>query len=267
MKSSRSGSESWQTVSLCDAHVHVGYFDRKGFDAPFYYSPRRICTVMKKCGVEEFVYSSTSMQTHGVVFADVHREMREVKKLFGAGAHPFLWVTGAYLKEDPTLSALDMGFYEGVKLHGLETDWLNSFSVELESVLSKVEIMRLPVMVHTCGLESSRPLNWLSHAQRHESVNFNFAHGCPIAEAIICLREARNVFVDTACMSDKDLSAICETEVCDRILWGTDFPTLSAKVGDSRLTADYRRSVEKIAKSQRECFARAFRLYLKGRSL
>ena len=264
MKSSRSGSESLPTVKICDAHVHVGYFDRKGWDAPFYYSPRRICAVLKKCGVEEFVYSSTSMQVRGIVFKDVHREMREVKKLFGAGAHPFLWVTEAYLKEDPTLSALDMGFYEGVKLHGLETDWLNSFSTELESVLSKAEIMRLPVMVHTCGLASSRPLNWLSHAQRHESINFNFAHGCPIAEARICLREARNVFVDTACMSDKDRLALCEAEVSDRILWGTDFPTLAAKVGDSRLTAAYRRSVEKIAKSQRESFARTFHRYLKG---
>ncbi len=267
MKSLRSGSESWQTVSLCDVHVHVGYFDREGFDAPFYYSPRRICTVMKKCGVEEFVYSSTSMQTHGIVFADVHREMREVKKLFGVGAHPFLWVTGAYLKEDPTLSALDWNFYEGVKLHGLETDWLNSYPEELESVLSKAEALRLPVMVHTCGLENSRPINWLSHAQRHGAINFNFAHASPIDETMICLQEAHNVFADTSCMIDKDISALCEADARDRVLWGTDFPTLSAKVGDSRLTAAYRMLRNGISDGQRECFARAFRLYLKGRSL
>lgn len=266
MKSLRSGSESWQTVSLCDAHVHVGYFDRKGFDAPFYYSPRRICTVMKKCGVEEFVYSSTSMQVRGIVFEDVHREMREVKKLFGAGAHPFLWVTGAYLKEDPTLSALDLNFYEGVKLHGLETDWLNSYPEELESVLSKAEALRLPVMVHTCGLEGSRPFNWLPCAQHHGSINFNFAHGSPIGEVGICLRETNNVFVDTACMLDKDLSALCETEARDRVLWGTDFPTFSARGGDSCLTAAYRRSCDGISAAQRECFARAFRLYMQGNS-
>ena len=249
-------------VSTCDAHIHVGYFDRRGLDAPFYYSPRRICTVMKKCGVGEFIYSSTSMQAHGVVFEDVHREMREVKKLFGIGAHPFLWITREYLKTDPNLSALDHGFYEGIKLHGLETDWLNAFPDKLEQVLAIADRKRLPVMVHTCAIESSRPLKWLKYAQGHEKINFNFAHGSPVEEAATCLRKTKNVYVDTSCMTAKDVTALLATGCGDRVLWGTDFPALPARAGDSRLTDAYRKLVKASGETAVWKSRTAFRRFL-----
>lgn len=44
---------------LCDAHIHVGYYARMGHDKPFYYSPRRVVGVLNRCGVDEFIVSST----------------------------------------------------------------------------------------------------------------------------------------------------------------------------------------------------------------
>ncbi len=135
---------------ICDAHIHVGYYNRKGREEPFYYSPRRICTVLKKCGVDEFIYSSTSMQTKGIDFDGVHREMREVQKIFGKGAHPFLWVTREYLSAHPKLPELGYGFYEGVKLHGLDgSRWATENEEALEEVLSAAEKYDKPVMIHT----------------------------------------------------------------------------------------------------------------------
>ena len=73
-------------IVICDVYIHVGCYNRYGQDGPFYYSPRRVCSVLKKCGVDEFIYSSTSMQTFGVVHDDVRKEALEVRRLFGSGS-------------------------------------------------------------------------------------------------------------------------------------------------------------------------------------
>ena len=79
---------------LCDAHVHVGYFSRKGYDEPFYYSPRRVVGVLNRCGVDEFIVSSTCAQVEGIGIADIVREASEVKRIAGRRAHIFFWLSG-----------------------------------------------------------------------------------------------------------------------------------------------------------------------------
>lgn len=227
---------------ICDAHVHVGYFNRRGYDAPFYYSPRRICSVLKRCGVWEFIFSSTSMQTVGVRFSDVHREAREVCRLFGRGAHPFLWITIDYLKYDPNLSVLHEGFYEGVKLHGQETPWLTVYEKELESILTTAEEQEMPVMLHTGLGNEARSLGYLPHILRHASVKFNLAHGKPTDDVVRCLQTADQTFVDVSCMGEEGIDRVIRAGYADRLLWGTDFPVLSARSGEP-LTQGMRRSL------------------------
>ena len=106
----------------CDAHVHVGYFPRKGREEPFYYSPRRVLGILDRAGVMEFIFSSTNAVWDFNGDA-MHREAREILRLAGKRAHAFFWVTDEYLKHDPDLSGLP-DFYEGFKLHGGETPWL-----------------------------------------------------------------------------------------------------------------------------------------------
>ena len=82
---------------LCDAHVHVGYYSRKGREEPFYYSPRRVVGVLNRCGVDEFIVSSTCAQVEGIGIADILREAMEVKRLEGRRAYVFfrLWTFDA----------------------------------------------------------------------------------------------------------------------------------------------------------------------------
>ena len=238
---------------VCDAHVHVGYFERKGYDGPFYYSPRRVCSVLRRCGVEAFVFSSTSMQTHGVVFADVHREAREVVRIWGAGAHPFLWVTKRYLAYDPQLSVLDEGLYEGIKLHGRETPWLSRrMSRDLTRVLDVAAARHLPVTAHT-GLDgASHPRKWLAWALRYPSVRFDFAHGMPFEVMQPCLAASPNVFTDLSCVGARDAWAALRSEHADRVLWGSDFPALSAR-SDGSLTDDMRTAVRNCRRYSETC--------------
>jgi len=219
---------------ICDAHIHVGYFNRKGHDDPFYYSPRRVCSVLRRCGVDEFIFSSTSMQTKGIVFPDVHDEAREVVKIWGHKAHPFLWVTNDYLMYDSTLSILDEGLYSGLKLHGRETPWLTrKMSRRLESVIEIAEAKRLPVIVHT-GLDAeSHPQKWVKWAMRYPTVRFDFAHGSPFEVVSPCLSDAWNVYVDISCVDEANIELLAHSTYCRRVLWGTDFPALSARSGVS----------------------------------
>jgi len=66
-------------------------------------SPRRVLGVLDRCGVEEFIVSSTCAQVEGIRIADLNREAREMKRLAGRRAHVFLWVSGQVLDEDPQL--------------------------------------------------------------------------------------------------------------------------------------------------------------------
>ena len=74
---------------ICDAHIHTGYYLRAGYAEPFYYSPRRIVGLMDRCGVDEFIVSSTCAQIDGISIADMIREAQEMKRLAGNRAHVF----------------------------------------------------------------------------------------------------------------------------------------------------------------------------------
>ena len=62
---------------ICDAHIHVGRYyrliDSETFDrSDLYYEPRVVAETLKRCGVDEFIFSSISCQRH-VSIADVER--------------------------------------------------------------------------------------------------------------------------------------------------------------------------------------------------
>ncbi len=252
---------------ICDAHIHVGYYNRKGHEEPFYYSPRRICTVLKKCGVDEFIYSSTSMQTFGIDFGDVNREMFEVQKIFGKGAHPFLWVTKRYHFANPSLSDLQYGFYEGVKLHGLDgSQWITENAGALDEVLSVAEKYNKLVMIHTGREEDARPSNYLPFILKHPNLRFILAHGRPAEEVEECMGASINVFADMAYMDPDVIQRYLADGLADRLLWGSDFPTYAAISGRS-LTNTMREDIRNYNRlAERIDFAANFRRYLTGKS-
>lgn len=85
---------------IYDAHVHVGYYSRLGSREPFYYSPRRVAGVLRRCGVEDFIVSSTCAQVTCIPLADVLREAREMKRVAGGRAHQFFWLAGRFYDEE-----------------------------------------------------------------------------------------------------------------------------------------------------------------------
>jgi len=209
---------------MSDAHVHMGYYPRAGFDEPFYYSPRRIVGLMDRCCVDEFVVSSTCAQVAGISIGDMIREAQEMKRLAGRRAHVFCWISGRMFDEDPQLSFLDCGFYEGIKLHEGETAWNRERSDDLARILSEAQTRRWPVQFHCGESEGMRPIELARWAERFPTVNFDFAHCRPMGEMAQVIARHENVFTDCSYMPADMMPRLRDFDWRGRLMFGSDFP-------------------------------------------
>ena len=250
---------------ICDAHVHMGYYSRKGCREPFYYSPRRILGVLNRCGIEEFIVSSTSAQMEEIGVDALMREAREMKRLAGKRAHVFFWLTGRLYDEDPAMTWLGTGLFEGIKLHEGETSWMKRRKGDLRRVVSVAAERSLPVMFHAGEDVGCRPSKLAEVAHAFPTVRFNFAHCRPIDEMAKVIADFPNVWTDTAYMSITDFPKLRDYDWHGRLMFGTDLPAWQAheKVG---LTARYREYVRAFYKIGHEKSAVvAFQRFLQGR--
>ncbi len=222
---------------ICDAHVHVGYFPRKGKAQPFYYSPRRILGILDRCSVTSFIFSSTNAVWDFSGEA-MHSEAREMLSLAGNRAHPFFWVTDEYLKNDPELDRLP-GFYEGLKLHGGETPWLRH-PKRLLRLLAIARERRLRVQIHTSerdDVSGSAISSYLPYCVKFPTVKFDLAHGKPAADVPRAVNEHENVYVDCAYCSGAVVRQWLEAGAReDRIMFGSDLP-VQQRYSDLSLTS------------------------------
>ena len=227
---------------LCDAHIHMGYYSRKGQDTPFYYSPRRIVGIVNRCGVDEFVVSSTCSQVSEIGIDDIVREAREMIRLEGQRAHVFFWLSGHLYDEDRTMVWLQSGLFEGIKLHEGETPWMMSRQSDLRNILSRARERDLPVMLHSGENGGCRPLELVKIVHEYPTVRFNFAHCRPMDEMAMVIADCPNVWTDTAYMALEDFPRLCSYDWDGRLMFGTDLPVWQAHE-DVSLTKRYRECV------------------------
>ncbi len=247
---------------ICDAHVHVGYFNRLFHEQPFYYSPKRVSSILKRCGVDEFIFSSSSAHFGITDIESIHNEARETKKEFGAGAHAFCWLSGHMFETDKTLGFLDYGLYEGVKLHHLETPW-NVHPKELNYILSILEERDIPVKFHIGEDKGCYPGDYLPFVKKHNKLRVIFAHCRPGLETIDAMKECPNLFTDTAFMPPERIELLEKNGVADRVMFGTDLPVMQAYY-DVQLTAYYRKVLKSFQTVANEnIMAKNFKKFLK----
>ena len=199
--------------------INATTFDR----SDFYYEPKVVASVLKRCGVGEFIFSSISSQRHATV-AEVECEVRETQAAFGLGAHPFYWVTGPFYEADPDFKILDKGMFEGVKIHELETPWVKERPKDLERILSVLEERDVPVQFHSGEGDGCYPHELLPFVKRHPKLRVDFAHCRPCKEMIECLKECPNLFTDTAFMLPEHYPVLVSAGVERQVLFGTDLP-------------------------------------------
>ena len=185
---------------LYDGHVHMGYFSRIGHKYPFYYSPRRVLGVLDRAGVDEFIVSSTTAQAKEIHLKEIIREAQEMKRVAGRRAHIFFWMSGHLFDEDPSMSYLETGLFEGIKLHELVTPWVSVRTSDLRKILSKAEKLSFPVQFHAGPMNGCRPTELSKFAEEYPNINFDFSHARPMKEMSRVVSSHENVFTDMAYM-------------------------------------------------------------------
>ena len=247
---------------ICDAHIHMGYYLRVGYSEPFYYSPRRIVGLMDRCGVNEFIVSSTCAQVEEISIADMIREARELKRIAGNRAHVFCWISGRMFDEDPQLSCLDCGYYAGIKLHEGETAWNRERPDDLERILSEAQSRRWPVQFHCSEDEGMSPLDLAKWAERFPAVNFDFAHCRPMGEMEQVIETHENVFTDCSYMHAELMADLKNFNWRGRLMFGSDFPAYHAreKAGFAKMYRDILNDMQTVGLDMTGAFLKYLRL-------
>ena len=249
-----------------DAHVHIGFYARAGKDDPFYYSPRRVLGVINRCGVCEFIVSSTCAHIEEIGIEEFIREAREMKRIAGWRAHEFFWLSGHLYDEDPDMLWLQTGLFDGIKLHEGETPWLTKRISDLHAILAFAARHDLPVMLHSGPNDGMRPKELATIAKSHPSVRFNFAHCRPMEEMADVIAECPNVWTDTAYMETYEYAHLSEFNWHGRLMFGTDLPVWQVHEVVC-LTKRYREQQNAFMSTGLECKATfAFRNFISGNS-
>lgn len=213
---------------ICDAHVHIGYYLRIGCRQPYYYSPKRIEGILKRCGVSSYVVSSTCAQIKSISINEIVREAREIRRVAGSKAHIFFWLSGRLYDDDNNMQWLKSGMFDGIKLHNGETPWTTKRQADLRYILTKAQEMSLPVMIHSGEDEEHSPSRLAVFAREFLNVRFNFAHCRPMDEMAEIISSCPNVWTDTAYMPLSYFKRLCHYNWHDRLMFGTDIPVWQA---------------------------------------
>lgn len=249
---------------ITDAHVHMGYYPRVGQEDLKYYSPRRVLNVLNRCGVQEFIVSSTCAQIPEIGIDVIVREAQEMKRLAGYRAHIFFWLSAHLFAQDPKMSWLEDSLFEGVKFHEKETPWFSQRKSELRKILDRIAERKLPVQFHTGDDNGCRPLELAQLAKDYSSVRFDFAHCRLPKQSAAVLVECPNVYVDTA-FFESDFQELQDFDWRGRLMYGSDLPVWQA-YRDVALTLFYRKNLTRFYQTFPQNDG-TFHEFLKGRRI
>lgn len=233
---------------IADSHVHVGYFNCRKRGGLCYYSPRRVVGVLNRCGVDEFVVSSTSAQMEGITAEGLISEAREMRRVAGARACQFLWVAWGLYETNQWRSLLDSGLYAGLKLHEHEGLWVEQHELQLRNVLDVARERGIPVQFHSGPNEHCAPCRLMRVVERYPEVRFDFAHCRPIDEMAAVIAQCDNVWTDTAYMSVDDIKTLPNFDWHHKLMFGTDLPVWQSRE-DVSLTYRYREYKESLSQA------------------
>lgn len=232
---------------IYDYHIHIGqYFN-------LYFYPDRVFSALKKNGVKEFNFSSTSsciyckesiaikdnyelikkvptaIELYDSIKSEISQSLDIAQKI-EIKAHPYYWVVPEILQSGISLEKVfnDIN-YDGFKIHTRAQNWdLSQKSIyELaDEVFLFAKNHNKKILIHTGenGLES--PLNFECLIKKYNTVLVQLAHCKNIKAIAYMLNNYENVFMDTSCAP---IDVIEQLELMvnkDKIKFGSDFPCI-----------------------------------------
>jgi len=205
------------TLGICDIHIHVGHF--RGL----YFTPQDIVDAMRFLRVKRWAVSSTSTCAYVGGYDMACNELKKIIELAPYEAIPILWLTPDMIIESPDLCKYKEIQYRMLKVHGFSHDWHASDNL-LEKVFIVAQNRNLPVLIHTGGRPESNAGRYAAISKNHPNVTVVLAHGRPIDETIMVMKQCQNVLVDTAFMPIEDMHELIKAKLETRIVFGSDYP-------------------------------------------
>lgn len=195
--------------------MHVGrFYDR-------YFSPMDISCLMKECGVDYYVVSSTTQCEED--YPGVIREIKELIRIDKTKVLPAIWITPRGLQGDIEWYLETKIKWRMIKVHPEinPTEWLPESNNFLEVVEIASE-MHLPILIHTAEKVFCEARTFESLIAKYPNITFILAHGRPSKQALSILRIYENAFADSAFMSVQQMQRFIEKGLSHKLIWGTD---------------------------------------------
>ena len=203
---------------IFDTHIHIGQYHS------IYTSPEDILSFLDSVGVWKFAVSSTTTCEEN--YQKVIYEFKKFTSKAEGRAIPVLWVTPQMINSWNLFSLFDQGIeWKCLKIHPqlAPEEWIDC-SANLMLIASVASLKHLPLLIHTGEMYGCFPKDYGDIISQREDVTFILAHGRPINETIDMMKKYPNVWVDTAFMPTDNIKKLCDENLSDRVLWGTDYP-------------------------------------------
>ena len=223
-------------MKICDSHIHVGqFFDR-------YTSPQELMDITKKLGIEKYAVSSTTICEEN--YSKVLNELEYLISNDNDRAYPILWLTPNLLANQWALNDfLTSGLkWCCLKIHpDLHPNLWTDDEGYFEALIELADEYHLPNLIHTGGHIYSEAGIWRKKIKANQSHTFILAHSRPCAQTIEIMKEYANVYADLAFVGKEEIRLLVQSEVSDRLLWGSDLPIIERYLPQSN--NDYYREV------------------------
>lgn len=228
---------------LIDSHVHVGQFFNSYFSAEY------IFDFTKKCGINQFVVSSTSACEDNI--EKVIAELSHLCEIGGTNILPCLWLTETMIHSPKFNSYFECGVsWRCLKIHpALHPEQWESRSQQISTVISLARLLHIPLLIHTGYDATCRSDKYDKEIASNPDVNFILAHGRPLDATSKSLISYTNTYVDTAFMPIEDIIHLVNIGYGDRILWGSDFPITQFYYQNTNPVNYYKELLEDLRRS------------------
>lgn len=201
---------------ICDCHVHYGKFHDE------FYEPNLIVDWFEQLGIDKvgIMPLSTTWES------DFNRDLQIISNLPKNRFVPYFWVSPEMYDEDQSLNKFDVLDFNLIKIHAYaRKDWID-MPEKISGVIECAYKRNVPVMFHTGGWSGSEAINFKPFCRDYPGVNFILAHGRPIEQTILILKEYSNTYVDTSFMPIEDVKLLVLAGLSKKILFGTDIPLM-----------------------------------------
>jgi len=221
---------------IWDAHVHIGRFQ------DIYFDPIQIALDLISLGVQRWVVSSTTLCEGIGSFNESLGEFDAMESVAPGCAIPFLWVVPEMVGK---LENYIEPRFRGLKVHARAHRWSPN-GVALQSVARIAAERNIPLKLHTGGQLRCDAGAYYKLCRNNVNTKFILAHGRPVDQALVILKECPNVFVDTAFMPMDDVAMLVRYDMSDRIFFGSDYPLDQLFYPDESLKTRYRNSLKEL---------------------